>query len=542
MATDYLSALNVGSGLNTTEIVDSLVNAERAPRENILTTAKEERTVSVSALGTVKTELASLNTSLGVIETVNGLAPVQSGSSVRIEISDANNASAFSHQIEVSSLATAQTLIFGGFSSASQSLGAGSLTFSFGAWNANTGVFVADTDQTDQTITITDGQDTLTDVKDAINASDIGAYASIIDTGDGNYTLLLTSETGENNALKIVASETIANSGLAGLDFSSYDASQEVVSATDASFSIDGLDVVRDTNIIDDAFDGIKMTLVSTTSSAETIGASWDSATALAAMNALVTSVNDFRSTLSNLSSRGTNGAESGPLAGNSLTRNILSRVRNFTTQAIEGYGDDPIYLANFGMKTELDGNITLDEDVFTTAFEADPSSFNAIIKNNISTSDAEISASVITDNWTPGNYTLAVSDSGSATIDEVSMTLSSGKYSVSTGNANGLSLEIGDNISSGTVYMGRSMINQLQQYIDTMLAYNNNIDYAIESYNSDISDYEDKLTALDNQMSALRQRYILQFSSMDSLVASLKKTEEGLKNMMDAWRSSIQD
>jgi flagellar hook-associated protein 2 len=283
------------------------------------------------------------------------------------------------------------------------------------------------------------------------------------------------------------------------------------------------------------------MTLVSTTSSAETIGASWDSATALAAMNSFVISINDFRTTLSNLSSRGVNGAESGPLAGNSLTRNILSRVRNFTTQAIEGYGEDPIYLANFGMKTELDGNITLDEDVFVAAFEADPSSFNAIIKNNISSSDPNISASVITDNWTPGNYQLTVADSGSVTIDGDSMALASGVYSVTDGNANGLLLEIGDDISSGTIYMGRSMINQLQQYIDDLLAYNNNIDYAIDNYNSDISEYEDKLTALDNQMIALRQRYVSQFSSMDSLVASLKKTEEGLKNMMDAWRSSLE-
>jgi len=218
-----------------------------------------------------------------------------------------------------------------------------------------------------------------------------------------------------------------------------------------------------------------------------------------------------------------------------------LSRVRNFTTQAIEGYGEDPIYLANFGMKTELDGNITLDEDVFIAAFEADPSSFNAIIKNNISSSDPNISASVITDNWTPGNYQLTVDDSGSVTIDGDSMALASGVYSVTDGNANGLLLEIGDDISSGTIYMGRSMINQLQQYIDDLLAYNNNIDYAIDSYNSDISEYEDKLTALDNQMIALRQRYVSQFSSMDSLVASLKKTEEGLKNMMDAWRSSLE-
>jgi len=541
MATDYLSALNVGSGLNTTEIIDSLVDAERAPRESLITAAKEEKTVSISALGTVKTELSTLNTSLGVIKTVNGLAPIQSGNSVAIEISDANEASAFSHQIQVSNLAKAQTLAFDGFTSASQSLGAGSLTISFGAWNSSSGVFTADSNQSDQTITIADGNDTLTDVKDTINAADIGVYASIIDTGDGNFTLLVTSETGENNALKIVASETVSNSGLAGLDFSSYDASQEVISATDANFSIDGLDVVRETNIIDDVFDGIKMTLVSTTSSAETIGASWDSATALAAMNSFVISINDFRTTLSNLSSRGVNGAESGPLAGNSLTRNILSRVRNFTTQAIEGYGEDPIYLANFGMKTELDGNITLDEDVFVAAFEADPSSFNAIIKNNISSSDPNISASVITDNWTPGNYQLTVDDSGSVTIDGDSMALASGVYSVTDGNANGLLLEIGDDISSGTIYMGRSMINQLQQYIDDLLAYNNNIDYAIDSYNSDISEYEDKLTALDNQMIALRQRYVSQFSSMDSLVASLKKTEEGLKNMMDAWRSSLE-
>ena len=33
MAVDYLSALNAGSGLNTTQIVDALVEASRAPKE-----------------------------------------------------------------------------------------------------------------------------------------------------------------------------------------------------------------------------------------------------------------------------------------------------------------------------------------------------------------------------------------------------------------------------------------------------------------------------------------------------------------------------
>ena len=46
MAVDYLSAMNVGSGLNVTQIVDALVDAEKAPREAQITENIEEKTVS----------------------------------------------------------------------------------------------------------------------------------------------------------------------------------------------------------------------------------------------------------------------------------------------------------------------------------------------------------------------------------------------------------------------------------------------------------------------------------------------------------------
>ena len=542
MATDYLSALNIGSGLNTTEIIDSLVNAERAPREKVINTAKEEKTVSISALGQVKTELSGLNASLDVIGSVSGLAEIQSGSSVQVEITDSNLATAFRHQIEVDNLAAAQTLVFSGFTSREQALGAGSLTISFGAWDADTGVFTADPDQSDSAITITDGQDSLAEIMAAINSADIGATASIIDTGDGNFNLMLRSETGASNALRVTASETTPGSGLAGLDYTSYDATKEVVAASDASFTLDGVTVTRQTNDIDDLFAGMKITLSQTTSSAETIGARWDSATALAAINVLVESVNGFRTTLTELSQRGRDGVEGGPLAGDPLSRSILSRVRSFTTQPIEGYGEDPVYLANFGLRTELDGSITLDEDVFTAAFEADPSSFNAIIKNSITTSEPGITVSVVGDNWTGGNYALSIDDNGDAAIDDDAMTVVSGVYRISEGNANGLRLDVPDGVTSATIYMGRSMVSQLQQYIDTMLARNNDIDNVIDRYNSDISDYDDKLSALDNRMTSLRERYVTQFSAMESLVASLKKTEEGLNNMMDSWRGMMND
>jgi flagellar hook-associated protein 2 len=537
MATDYLSALNVGSGLNTTEIIDSLVDAERVPKEKIINTAKEEKTVSISAFAQVKTELSGLNASLDVISSVSGLAEIQSGTSVQVEITDSNLASAFRHQIEVDNLATAQTLVFSGFSSREQALGAGSLTISFGAWDADTGVFTADPDQSDSTITIADGQDSLAEIMTAINTADIGATASIIDTGDGSFNLMLRSETGASSALRVTASETIPGSGLAGLDYTSYDATKEAVVASDASFTLDGVTVTRQTNDIDDLFDGIKITLSQTTSSAETIGARWNSATALAAMSVLVESVNGFRATLTELSRRGSDGVEGGPLAGDPLARSILSRVRSFTTQPIEGYGEDPVYLANFGLKTARDGTITLDEDVFTDAFEADPSSFNAVIKNSITTSESGITASVFGNNWTGGNYALSIDDNGDADIGGRSMTLSSGVYSISEGNPNGLRLDVPDGVTSATIYMGRSMVSQLQQYIDTMLARNNDIDNVINRYNSDISDYDDKLSALDDRMSNLRERYVTKFAAMNNVLASVKKTQEGLDNMMDSWR-----
>ena len=51
MTVDYLSALNMGSGLNVTQIVDAIVDAERVPQENVIQKRIDDKTVSVSALG-----------------------------------------------------------------------------------------------------------------------------------------------------------------------------------------------------------------------------------------------------------------------------------------------------------------------------------------------------------------------------------------------------------------------------------------------------------------------------------------------------------
>ena len=538
MATDYLSALNVGSGLNTTEIIDALVNAERAPREKIITDGKEERNVSISALGQVKTELSGFNSSLGLVKSVSGLAPVQPATAARIDITDASKAVAFNHQLEVQSLATAQTLVFDGFTAPEQELGAGSLTISFGTWSG--GSFTADANASDATITIADGADSLSDIRNAINEADIGVTASLITTSSGNVSLMLKSATGADKALRIVATETVSGSGLAGLDYSAHDNTVEVTAAADASLTLDGVTVTRSTNTIDDLFDGMEMTLLKTTSGAETIGADWDSTTALAAMNVLVEQINTLNSTLADLSKRSTDGTENGPLAGDPLVRGIRSRMRAITTEPIRGYGDDPVYLANFGLRTERDGSITLDENTFLKAFKDNPADFSAIVQNRITASNPGIKVSAFSDDWKSGTYALAVYGNGDTTLDGVEISGSNGTYRITAGDASGLSLTVPSGISNETIYMGRSIVNQLENYVDTLLARNNDIDTLISRYNDDIAEFDDKLASLDTRMTSLKDRYVRQFSAMESLVASLKNTEKSLDNMMESWKGMM--
>jgi len=538
MATDYLSALNVGSGLNTTEIIDALVNAERAPREKIITDGKEERNVSISALGQVKTELSGFNSSLGIVKSVSGLVPVQPATAARLDITDASKAGAFSHQLEVQSLATAQTLVFDGFTAPEQELGAGSLTISFGTWSG--GSFTADANASDATITIADGADSLSDIRNAINAADIGVTASLITTSSGNVSLMVKSATGADKALRVVATETLSGSGLAGLDYSAHDNTVELTAATDASLTIDGVTVTRSTNTIDDLFDGMEMTLLKTTSGAETIGADWDSTTALAAMNVLVEQINTLNSTLADLSKRSTDGTKNGPLAGDPLVRGIRNRMRAITTEPIRGYGDDPVYLANFGLRTERDGSITLDENTFLKTFKDNPADFSAIVQNRITASNPGIKVSAFSDDWKSGTYALAVFGNGDTTLDGVEISGSNGTYRITAGDANGLSLTLPSGISNETIYMGRSIVSQLENYVDTLLVRNNDIDTLISRYNDDIAEFDDKLASLDSRMTSLKDRYVRQFSAMESLVASLKNTETSLNNMMESWKGMM--
>ena len=462
MAVDYLNALNVGSGLQTNDIIDALVEAERAPKANEITTAKDKRTVEISGLGQIKSGFEKMDTSLAPIEKVTGLAVASSGTGMAVEISDARVAKNFSHAMNINTVAAAQTLVFGNYSSETASVGTGSLAFSFGTWAAN-GTFSANSARTAKTVTIASGSGTLEGLRDAINTADMQVTASILKTSDTSYSLVLQSREGAAHAMQITATEDSGATGLSSFAYTSVDSNTETITAADASFTMDGVTITRDSNTITDLIDGVTLTVKSTTSAAETVSGTYDSTVAEAAMQIMVDQINTISTTLKDLSKRGSGSTDDGPLAGDPYVMMLRRQLRNFTTNAITGFGDSSIYLTDFGVTTALDGSISLDSTKFKSTFDADPDAFAALTTSRITSGSTLVTPSVSGTYPTEGVYAFDISsDATSATLDGSAMTVSGSDFTISGHSAGGLKLSITSGGADTNIYVGKSLFEIL--------------------------------------------------------------------------------
>ena len=553
MATDYLSALNAGSGLNVPQIVDALVDAERVPKQKKIDEEKEAATVQISALGSLKNELSVFQTNTAAVDGQIGLALSSSTSNVALSRTDSSLASEFSHTINVSSIANGQVLNFNnggsGFSSTTADIGIDSLTIDLGTW-ATGPAFTAN--GTSSTLPLTTGSTKLTDVRDAINNSSIGVTASIIEVSTGSYSLMVKSPEGAANAMRV----TTSLSGSA-VDVMKYDpenndgvlkdSATEVVSASDAAFTIDGIAVTRSSNTITDLFSGITVKLDDVSASDlgtdQTISSRYSETDALGILETVVSEINYLLSFLQEQSKPGANGEDGGPLNGDHFIRYTESKIKNLTSTAIKGYDDEDIYLSSFGVVTELDGTLSVDENRFRDYFESNPEHFAAVTTSMVRTGDAGVTGSAPTDLFTPGVYEFSLpaatlTDSANTTVNMSAGTNRYG-YAEKTIGATGLLLDTNKANVDTSVYMGRSILQTLSKYIDDVLTLNGDIDTKVYKLEDDLDSLVDEQETLDLQMANQRTLYVEKFTAMETAVASFRKTGEFLDNLIKSWNSS---
>ena len=197
----------------------------------------------------------------------------------------------------------------------------GSINIDFGAWNGNS--FSVNTNKASQSVQVNSANNNLSSLAESLSAID-GVNAAVTDKGDGTFSLIINSHTGAKNALRFTVTEESGDAGLAQFDTASNNASKQVVSATDATINLNGVNITRSSNVISDLFDGYEFRINSTTSAAASVQSNTDSNIAYAKTKEFVDMFNGVYSTLNALTKRGIDGEES--VLARDLTANTLKR------------------------------------------------------------------------------------------------------------------------------------------------------------------------------------------------------------------------
>ena len=541
---EIISSVNKtsGSGIDLKSLVTGLVNAETSVAQSQITKKVENTNLSISSFGNLSSRMNTLNTELTNLEETNARATTSSNSGVILTVTDEANAVDISSSIVVSTLARGQTVSFdltnNGFANAFSSSSSRAASSSI-----DQGTMVFTLGSTATTITINSTNNTLQGLVDEINKI-TGVQATLIDTdGSGSLSLSIRSDTGANNSFSISSGSGDLSAFNTG-DYSDAWVARQTTAA-DASFTVDGVTVTRSSNTITDLFAGHTINLTAADSStAVEVTSALATTDARARMQSFIDSINTVKTFLKTETQRGLNGAKPGSLAGDVTATAILRELSALTTTPITGYGSTDYYLANLGVRTERDGTLSLDTTAFDAAILADPTVADIVFSSKYSATDANLSVTGLT-NYPPepGSYSFSY-NSGASTglLDSNSITpLTNSKsqkvFTGTSGNSKNLSVTmLSDTTTSGTVRFGRSMIDTLQAYIETLTSSSGTIKTRSDTLTADLATYADDQADLDAKIEALTNDYNVKFGSMEAMVTQLNKTGQYLTSMMDAW------
>lgn len=365
-----ISALGVGSGLDLSGLLDQLNSAERLKLQPI-NKQKSVNQSKISAFGRLQSALTSFQTAvekLNQAKTFQAQTSKISGSGVAV--ASTASAVAGSYQIEVGSLAQAQSQATGGVSSQTSKLGEGTLTLRVGSASPFD-------------IALNDSNNSLTGIRDAINAQKKGVTASIINDGSGlPYRLVLTSDkTGTDSTVSVqFGSDPDKGGALTGL-FGAYNevgnptGIRQTVAASNAQLTVNGVAIISQSNTVEGALQGVTLT-VSATGGPQTLTIERDVDSIKSAITGFVDAYNSLAGTMASLTSYNAETKVAGDLLGDSTLRSVQSRLRSLMTSAVEG--DGYTLLSQVGVSLQVDGKFKVDNDKLDKAVRDDVSAVSS--------------------------------------------------------------------------------------------------------------------------------------------------------------------
>lgn len=406
MNNGIVSALGGGAGFDSQALVSDLVNVQKAPLQQRIDNQKQDYDAQISAYGVLKSsmsELQSLLSPLSDPDTFNARAVNVPTTDVLSVNSLKSSAQPGTYKIEVEQVAAAQSLAFNvAAASATAALAkTGELTFKTGSWDytaANPAVadsFTVNADQPSFKIEV-DAADSLADIAQKINDADTSVKASVLQV-DGVSQLMVTSASGEKNALQITSNDA----DLSVFEFKAGGANSAVLETQqgqDAKVRLNGLEVSREDNDIDDVIPGFSFTLnKADLGNPITFSITEDRDTAESAIKNFVEGYNLFFQTANELTGvktdEETNLTSAGELAKDGTAKSLLSLIRDTISSAVPGLdaSENLSALTNVGIRTKRDGTLEIIEADFQQAFSNDFDKVAQLFSQSTSTSSSAI-------------------------------------------------------------------------------------------------------------------------------------------------------
>lgn len=366
-----LSSAGVGSGLDVTSLVSQLMAVERQPL-----TALDKKEASyqakLSAFGTLKSALSSLQTAAQALSTPAKVSPYKASvaDSSILSATAGAGAAGGNYNIEVQNLAESHKLLSAGAANLTDPVGTvgKKITFEFGKHTAGP-AFTANTARPAKTITIDATNNSLSGLRDAINAANMGVSASIINDGT-SYRLALSSvDTGASNAMKITVDD-------ASLDEFAYDPvglktnMTQTAEAKDAVIKVDTVTITKPSNTITDAIQGVTLNLTKETAAGVTtkLTLTRDTASVQSAIQAFVKAYNDANKAIVDATAYNSQTGKGAVLNGDSTARSIQTQLRSVFSTPVPGAPTGSSMLADIGISFQRDGTLGIDSAKLSAA------------------------------------------------------------------------------------------------------------------------------------------------------------------------------
>jgi flagellar hook-associated protein 2 len=564
------STLTNISGISTGVDTTALINAIVAQKGVGLTRLQAQRTLNdakTTALNSLNSELSTFGVSM--------LALQDSFNSRTVTSTDINNAyvtatgkgvATGNYDVSVHTVATkgrvSATLDSSGLPT---NLAVASPTDS-----VNSNIFtpgtpasfaIQGTDGVIKTITMTEGSNTLNGLAAAINASGAGVTAQVVNTGKGAkpYQLVLSANatgTGTTKGVVAIVDVTNQSGGSAGAPANNLGILAGTVdsmtaptaitggltsttsgaTATDATFSLNGIELTRGTNVVKDAADGMTFTLkqggqtgvTTLTVAPDKGGATTAMQTFIANYNKLVT---DYK-TASTSTKNADGSINQAPLANDPSTRAFMANLQSALKGASAGMPSSTSYktLASMGVTSLADGTLNMNIIAFQTAMGDDLTAALNLFKFSGTSTSQNVAVTSGGAQTATGNVDFAITkDAGgtlwgtltqngvtTAPIQVVSGTLQG------TGNYTGLNLAV-TGTGSGTVTLARGSGQAAADLISSFTGVSGGINIALKSITVQDANLDLQIQSAQSRLNTETANLKKQFAQMEAVVGQMK-------------------